>query len=195
MFSVFTTFLFFYFFVSFFRAVPSAYGTSQAYTTASATPDPSHVCDLYWSSGQCQILNPTSEARNRTQVFMGTSQVRYCWVTMGTPITFLKYSLFNWSIYDLIFKNLTTDLQNSWKHNDLLSWTGSSVPWLPLLQPVGHWAQTEGVRWDWPELSSFELSYPNSAPRPPHLSWPRSSESLGPLWLEPPGHSLTLLSV
>ena len=31
----------------------------QAYTTAIATPDPSHVCDLHHSSRQCRILNPT----------------------------------------------------------------------------------------------------------------------------------------
>ena len=34
------------------------------YTTATATPDPSHVCDLYHSSWQSQILNPMSEARD-----------------------------------------------------------------------------------------------------------------------------------
>ena len=47
-----------------------AYGSSQAgvkselqllaYTTAMATPDPSHVCDLH------RILNPLSEARDQT---------------------------------------------------------------------------------------------------------------------------------
>ena len=29
-----------------------------AYATATAKPDPSHVCNLYHSSQQCQILNP-----------------------------------------------------------------------------------------------------------------------------------------
>ena len=38
----------------------------SAYTTALATPDPSRVCDLHHSSGQCQLLNPLSEARDRT---------------------------------------------------------------------------------------------------------------------------------
>ena len=37
-----------------------------AYTTATATPDPSHVCDLRHSSQQCQIVNPLSEARDQT---------------------------------------------------------------------------------------------------------------------------------
>ena len=34
-----------------------------AYTTATAMPDPSHICDLHHSSGQWWILNPLSEAR------------------------------------------------------------------------------------------------------------------------------------
>ena len=38
-----------------------------AYTTAAATPDPSHICDLYCSSQQCQILNPLRKARGHTR--------------------------------------------------------------------------------------------------------------------------------
>ena len=34
-----------------------------AYTTATATQDPSHVYDLHHSLQQCQILNSLSEAR------------------------------------------------------------------------------------------------------------------------------------
>ena len=37
-----------------------------AYTTATATPDPSCGCDLNHSSWQCRILNPPIEARERT---------------------------------------------------------------------------------------------------------------------------------
>ena len=39
-----------------------------AYTTATSMPDPSHVCDLHHSSWQRQILNPLSEAGDRTCV-------------------------------------------------------------------------------------------------------------------------------
>ena len=35
-----------------------------AYTTATATPDPSRICDLHRSSGQHRVLNPLSEARD-----------------------------------------------------------------------------------------------------------------------------------
>ena len=37
-----------------------------AYTTATATPDPSRVCNLHHRSWQHWILNPLSEARDQT---------------------------------------------------------------------------------------------------------------------------------
>ena len=44
-----------------------------AYTTATATRDLSHVCDLRHSSWQCWILNPRSKARDQTCVLMDTN--------------------------------------------------------------------------------------------------------------------------
>ena len=38
------------------------------YTTATATPDPSCICDLHCSLWQRRILNPQSKARDRTQI-------------------------------------------------------------------------------------------------------------------------------
>ena len=46
-----------------------------AYTTATATPDLSRVCDLHHSSRQYQILNALSELRVRTCILMDTSRV------------------------------------------------------------------------------------------------------------------------
>ena len=46
------------------------------YTTATAMPDMSCVCNLYHSSRQCQILNQLSKVRDRTCVFMDASQIR-----------------------------------------------------------------------------------------------------------------------
>ena len=46
-----------------------------AYTTATAIPDPSQVCDLHHSSQQHWIPNPLSKARDRTCVLVDTSQV------------------------------------------------------------------------------------------------------------------------
>ena len=45
------------------------------YTTAMAIPDPSHICELRQSSQQRQILNPLSEARDRTCQLMVPSQI------------------------------------------------------------------------------------------------------------------------
>jgi len=44
-----------------------------AYTTAMATPDPSHICELHHSSWQHWSLNPLSEARDPSHVLMDTS--------------------------------------------------------------------------------------------------------------------------
>ena len=63
-------------FLFIFLLPPAAYGSSQArgqiraaaetYTTATATQDPSCICDLHHSLWQYQILNPLNEARDRT---------------------------------------------------------------------------------------------------------------------------------
>ena len=44
------------------------------YTTATATRDPSGLCDLHHSSWQRRILDPLSEARHRTLVL---SQIHF----------------------------------------------------------------------------------------------------------------------
>ena len=49
-----------------------------AYTTATAMQDMNHIFDLYHSSGQCQILDPRSEARDGTHILVDTSQVHCC---------------------------------------------------------------------------------------------------------------------
>ena len=49
-----------------------------AYTIATATPDLSLVRDLHHSSRQRRILNPLSEARDRTCNLMVPSQIHFC---------------------------------------------------------------------------------------------------------------------
>ena len=41
-----------------------------AYTTATATPDLTHISDLHHRSQQCQLLNPRSEARDGPCILM-----------------------------------------------------------------------------------------------------------------------------
>ena len=57
-----------------------------AYTTATATRDRSCVCELHHSSQQQRrILNPPSEARDRTHNLTVPSQISFCCATTGTP--------------------------------------------------------------------------------------------------------------
>ena len=56
-----------------------------AYTTATATWDPSCVCDLHHSPWQCRILNPRSKARDQTWNLMVPSWIRFRCATTGTP--------------------------------------------------------------------------------------------------------------
>ena len=62
-----------------------------AYTTATAMQDLSLIFDLHYSSWQRQVLNPLSEARNRTCVLMDASQIRFRCSMMGTTKVFFIY--------------------------------------------------------------------------------------------------------
>ena len=57
-----------------------------AYTTATATSDPSCICDLHHSSWQCQIINPLSEARDQTGILMDPS-VNNAALTVGIQVS------------------------------------------------------------------------------------------------------------
>ena len=61
----------------------------MAYTTATATQDPSCVCDLYHSSWQCQILNPPNESRDQTHNLMFPTWICFHCTMMGTLRTIL----------------------------------------------------------------------------------------------------------
>ena len=91
-----------FFFFCFVRAAPVAYGISQAgvkselqlpaYTTATAMLGLSCICNLYHSSQQCQILNPLSEARDRTRNLMVPNQIHFRHAMMGTPGATFSFS-------------------------------------------------------------------------------------------------------
>ena len=57
-----------------------------AYARATATPDPSCVCDLHHSLWQCQILNPLSKARDQICNLMVPSRIRFCCAMMRTLV-------------------------------------------------------------------------------------------------------------
>ena len=70
-------------------AASSAHGGSQARgwirATATATRDPSRICDLHHSPRQHQILDPLSKARDQTHNLTVPSWTCFCCVTMATP--------------------------------------------------------------------------------------------------------------
>ena len=65
-----------------------------AYTTATATQEPSHVCDLHCSSQQHQIFNPLSEVRDGTCILMDTGQVRNLLSHNGNSLSILHITCF-----------------------------------------------------------------------------------------------------
>ena len=93
-------FILFYFilFYCLFRAATMAYGGSQArgliraiaaslrHSHSHARSEPSRVCNLHHRSWQCEILNPLSKPRDRTQNFMVSSQIRFRCARMRTPL-------------------------------------------------------------------------------------------------------------
>ena len=55
------------------------------YATATATQDLSRICDLHHRSRQRRILNPRSEAKDRTCNLMVISWIHFHCATTGTP--------------------------------------------------------------------------------------------------------------
>ena len=81
-----------------------------AYTIATTTQDLTHVCGLHHSSPQCQILNPLSEARNRTRNLMVPSQILSRYVTIGTPKTISNGNFLNISLRCWLLSYVVTEL-------------------------------------------------------------------------------------
>ena len=74
------------------------------YTTATATQGLSRICILYHSSQQCQILNPLSEARDRTCILMDTSGIHFCCTTTGTLVFFFLSQLWQFMSFKEFIK-------------------------------------------------------------------------------------------
>ena len=68
-----------------------------AYITTTATLETSHICDQHHSSRKCQILNPLSKARDRTQNLVVPSWICFRCATMGTPEMFFVKTRKQWS--------------------------------------------------------------------------------------------------
>ena len=107
----------------FLRAAPTTHEGSQArgrnglllpaYARAIATPDPSHVCDLHHRSRQCWILNPLSEARDRTHNLMAPGQIRFCCTMRGIPYFIYFLDVFGEARVYILRASLETNFSNS----------------------------------------------------------------------------------
>ena len=102
--SFFFSFLFFFSFFFFFcflglhpehmeipRLVVESELQLPAYITATATRDPSHVCDLHHSSGQHQIPDPLNKTRDGICILMDTSWICLRWATI--PFSHAPYKI------------------------------------------------------------------------------------------------------
>ena len=77
---------FFFFFFLLFRALPVAYGGSQARGS-----NRSYSCRPTPQPQQCRILNPLSKPRDQTHILLDTNLVRYPWATTATPCIFCLF--------------------------------------------------------------------------------------------------------
>ena len=64
-----------------------------ALSSATATPDPSCVCDLHHSSQRRWILDPTEQGQGWNHNLMAPSKIRFRCATTGTPTFTLKVYL------------------------------------------------------------------------------------------------------
>ena len=109
-----THLMLFFFFFSLFRAAPMAFGSFQArgrirtaaaslYHKATATRDPSLVCNLHHSLRQRWVLNPLSKARDQTCIFVDTSWVHIT-AEPRWELFMLIFKMWNWVvIYKTVF--------------------------------------------------------------------------------------------
>ena len=87
-----------------------------AYTTATATADPNHICDLHHSSLQCQILNPLNQVRDRTRNLMVPSRIHFHCIMMGTADFLEQVHMERWWIG-------TSRPLECWVKSSWVSWT------------------------------------------------------------------------
>ena len=93
--------------------------------TATAMQDPNHICDLHYTSWQCQILNPLSKAMDQTHILMDANQIHFCSM-METP---LGHVLINIQYVILLNISFSKHRLNLFRHVDFFRGT-----FLPLLK-------------------------------------------------------------
>ena len=83
------------------------------YAKAPAMPDPSHICNLQHSSQQYQIINPLSEARDRTHILMNTSWALNPMSHSGNSST-VAFNIFSWCLTFVSLINVSSHYYLVW---------------------------------------------------------------------------------
>ena len=128
------------------------------FITATATQDPSCICNLHHSSRQCRILTLLSEARDRTYVLMDASQIHFRWVTMGA----LDHG-------NVTFNFCNTMIEIDWENSSLVifagryTFGGENVSSSSILKSNSGSAPVQGRLW---EVWSFCTSSPRAFESP-----------------------------
>ena len=85
-----------------------------AYATATATRDPSLICDLHHGSWQHLILNPLSKTAVRNCNCMVPSQIHFPCTTTGTLFLVTFYYYYYLFIYFCLFRAAPMAYGSSW---------------------------------------------------------------------------------
>ena len=117
-----------------------------AYATATSTQDPSWVCDLHHSSRQRRILNPLSEARDRTPNLMYTSWIWFCCAAIGTP----DHQIFkNRNYWILRNKRYILNCDKNWNYETIWSFYPLVPnPWLGFLFQLSNASCWPSLFWE-----------------------------------------------
>ena len=136
-----------------------------AYPTATATQDPSHICDLHHSSQQRQKLNPLSEARDQTGNLMVPSWIHFLCARTGTPAF------------------LFMDAPAAYASSQARGRTRAAAAGLCMAQPQQHGNQAASVTYAAAHGNARSLTHSSRLGIKPASSWTRCQV------LNPPSHS------
>ena len=121
-----------------------------AYATATATSDPSRICDLHYCSQQCWILNPLSEARDRTCNLMIPTQICFSCAMIVTPRTLYFFQFIYMCIYTYIYCFLGLHPQHM--ESSFMGWIGAVAAGLH--HSHSH-ARSKPCLWPIPQLTAI----------------------------------------
>ena len=166
-----------------FRAACMAYGASQARGQIQATAAGLHHSRSNVGSEphlrptpqlmERQILNPLNEARDGTYILMDTSQIHFCWASMGTPPTPTPSSIFQTVVQGNSFLVLFKNVPYLWTNTLGISGLTKAKP-TSLLQDLSEPLTCNKMPCEFPGAGACAVLLKIS-PQGPHSQGPHSS--------------------